>query len=143
MNKLNKFLVAIAATLILATGALKAQQYQTFSGATTLLTGGTNNVAATATNTVHGAYRIDIPRSEYVVLEVSYTPILSNAVITLSRGADVGLFETNRFIVWTVTGANTMTNILAGGVPYYTINTIENTNSAALTNISFKYSFKR
>lgn len=150
MNKL-KILALSLATLAFAVST-PAQQYERYAY-TTILSGGTNNVAVNSTNTYNSG-AITTTLQEYLPLAITYTfhtaPVGATPSVTvrLARSIDNSNWESSGPLhVFLANGAtNTctaLTNITAGGLAYWRINTIENTNSAVITNIIVRYGTKR
>jgi len=143
MKKLFLAIVMSLGSLALPAHAQKAGLYGTS------LNGGTNNIAATATNT----YTIDIPVGEFdsVGLQLSAKP-LSTSTGTLpfriSKSCDGGSsFESVPSLSSTITFAGTgqVTNISVFSVPgvsHLRIVSGENTNAMAVTNILAKVRLK-
>lgn len=158
MNRLTIFtrpLAAVAllagACALLAPAGAHAQQYFGF-GSTTLITGGTNNIAAGATN-VYTNVVISPTRSEYLAFSVNYNftvaPIGVTPTVTLrlQRSLDNSNWEATPAVILSPNGATNnvvwVTNIVAGSVPYYRVSGVENTNSSAVTNFALLWGVKR
>jgi hypothetical protein len=142
----------VGAGLALAPAGAEAQQYISgFSGLTTVMNGGTNNVAATATNTYGNQFRIDVPKAEYVDLYLSMALSgagTSGVRFSLAQGADESTFETNNTYQFILLGngttpVNLVTNINVGAIPYLKLMNVGNSNAVAVTNITVSYGFKR
>lgn len=146
--------VAVAAVFLPA--AVEAQQftgyaYQQILGAGTT----TNNVANAATNTYEAnSGLIAATRQEYLPIALKYSfhtaPVGGTPSVTvrLQRSLDNSNWESAAPLhVLLANGAtNTctwVTNFNVGGMPYFRIATIENTNSAVITNIQVYYGLKR
>lgn len=138
---------------ILCLALLGAATAQTiFTGTTTLLSGGTNNVAATATNSV--SLRIDTPRASEFVLNVSARP-RANATnfvdlyLVLYPSGDGSTIANVDAVVYRLTGTTNSSglvigteSITAGAVPYYFITQIGNADAIAVTNLTVSYGAK-
>ena len=149
MTKLKLLTVGILASMALS---VSAQQYQRY--VYTELFASTNNVAATATNTYGGnSPLIATPLQGDLPIQVKYNfftaPVGATPSVTirLQRSLDNSNWETNTLHVLLANGSTNaciwVTNITAAGIPYWRVYTIENTNSAVLTNFSLTYGTKR
>jgi hypothetical protein len=158
MNYFNSiFMTAVlaAAAFVFLPAPAEAQQFTGYAYQQILGLGTTtNNVAATATNTYQANSGVIVAtRQEYLPVAVKYSyhaaPVggTPSVVLRLERSVDNSNWETTPFHVLTASGAtNTctwMTNLTVGGMPYFRISTIENTNSAVITNLQFYYGLKR
>jgi hypothetical protein len=142
---------AVVLALVLLPTLARAQVV--FYGPTTIIDGGTNNVAATATNTY--ALRIDVPRATDLALYLSAKPLTTNIVtlaFSLQRSLDGVTADSTLPGVITLTGTtnsasptrvNLVTNIATGGIPYYFLTAVGNTEGVAATNLTVSYGFKR
>src|SRR5437867_3743441 len=102
-----------------------------FLGPTTVMDGGTNNVAALTTNTV--SLRIDVPRASDFVVKVQAKPILTNTVALvfyLQRSLDGNTWDSLSPTTITLTGSTNSTSptsvslistISSPAVPYWFI----------------------
>src|SRR5438552_2562739 len=100
-----------------------------FLGPTTVMDGGTNNVAAGTTNTV--SLRIDVPRASDFVVKVQAKPILTNTVALvfyLQRSIDGSTWDSLSPTTITLTGSTNsasptsvslISTISSPGVPYW------------------------
>ncbi len=134
---------------LLLNQSLRAQVV--YHGPDTIINGGTNNIAATTTNSYF--LRIDAPRSEEFGLLVSAKPITTNIVtlrILLYGSLDGTTYSTLPTHQFTYTGTTNVsggvvsivTNITAGGIPYWFL-TAGNTEGVAATNLTVSYGQKR
>lgn len=136
--------------LLALVGAVHAQQYSvaphfvpSTNGASTTLNGGTNNIAAATTNT----YNSVITLTKYD--EVALQPIFqltgagtSAVVFRFSKSVDGTNFIADASRTISVTAAGTtvvsgISNQLVGAVGYLRLDTIENPNASAVTNLTF------
>jgi len=133
-------------TIALAT--LASAQEIVWKGATTLLSGGTNNVAATTTNT-YTSLIIDCSRASEFALYVSAKPrgSLSNIVtlnLTLYPSLDGStIANAAPAQTYTLTGTTNssgvvigITNVTVGSIPQYAITAIGNSEGLAVTNLT-------
>jgi hypothetical protein len=119
----------------------------------TVISGGTNNVATVATNT-YAAVLAPV-RSEWMAVMVKYTfvaaPVGVTPTVTLrfARANDASNYENISSLPISLSSqgaTNTciyFTNVVVQGVPYFKLTSIENTNSTAITNLTVSYSVKR
>jgi len=146
MRQTFSILLAIAAFAFAAPNA--SAQTEVFVGVTTIADGGTNNVAAGATNGVYST-RIDVPRAPEFGLYVSAKPITTNIVtlkILLYGSLDGSTYSTIPSQQFTYTGSTNVsggvvsltTNVIAGSVPYF-FATVANSEGVAATNFTLKY----
>lgn len=152
-----KFL-AILAAVALALPAFSAQ-YESYT-TVTLISGGTNNVAAgaagvAATNLYTGIGPIRTPYSEYLPLQISYNfhaaPVgtLPTVLFKFQRSVDGSNWESHtNLLTLTVSPVVTnsivwVTNLTVAGYANLRLHSVENTNSAVLTNLTVKYGIKR
>lgn len=139
---MNPIKTLIALALLAPTFTIHAQDARVYA---TSLNGGTNNVAATATNT----YAISIPCSEhqYTGLTIEATPSASSTgslLFRISKAIVPGEPETvpsaAALVTFKGTGAvRSYTSIDTGGAAVLYITAGENTNAAYATNIVVKY----
>lgn len=115
----------------------------------TSLNGGTNNLAATSTNSSVGVL-IEATRSANVVFQPIFK--LDGAGTTavtfvLDQSADnANWISGTHSITVTPAGTSTVsvsTNISVGAVGFLRLNQIRNPNASAITNLTFKYATKR
>ncbi len=141
---MKKLIFGIAGLAMLAVSAFAQLSIETVP----TLTGGTNFVAATSTNTGY-AIPITVTRAG----NVSIQPILklqgagtSVVVMRVDRSVDGNTWEAAAHsLSVTMAGtavATSVTQIACNGTAFYRISSIENPNATALTNILVKYSFK-
>lgn len=146
---MNKFALIILS--LCASVATSSAQYVRGSSQTTVMDGGTNNVANLATNT-YAAGVIDATQQDHVAVALKYsfhaapaggTPAI---VFRFASSVDGTIYETTPKWVITCSGAtNTcivITNLSTYAYPYLRLSTIENTNSAVITNVSIVYNIK-
>lgn len=148
-------MAAVAAVVIVAAPSAHAQLAGTWnfistSGVGGTSQGGTNAIVANTTNTY--AVRLDVPRSENIVLFSSFKLAgagTSAIEFILSPGTESG-YSTNTAFVhkWNIpangtTGVAAMTNIYVQGIPYLWVISQGHNNANAVTNMSFGYGFKR
>lgn len=145
MKKFNSLLAAITAMAALLLAA-PAAQAQYILGA---VLGGTNNVAATTTNTsfttvVQATKALDIAIQPSFRLTGAGT---SAVVIKFDESNDMLNWKVAaRSISVTANGTNTVSNVAnftVGGVGYLRLSQVENPNATAVTNLTVKYSQKR
>ena len=152
MKKILCLLSVLAFSILALPLAAQADDIA-YAGTTTLISGGTNNVAATATNTY--SLRIDVPRTREFALQVSAKPIVTN-VVTLSfrlyPSLDGTTSSSTEPVLVSLSGTTNaaspssvslITNITAGAVPYYILKPVGNTEGVAATNLTVKYGFKK
>jgi len=112
----------------------------------TVLDGGTNNVAATTTNT----YNVAITPAKANNLAVMYQFKLTSSgtsatAATFQRSVDNSTWESAFSLPGTAAGTTVVTvttNIPTGAYGYYRLNTVTNGNANAMTNVTVKYSVK-
>ena len=115
----------------------------------TLLPGGTNNVAATATNTP-AAVGLTCAEQDQVALLVEHRGTgagSGNVIYAFAKGLDAETVETTPSVTLTVplNGTNTvrlLSEPTLGGAGYLQLVSIQNTNAVALTNLTVKVSRK-
>lgn len=113
MTKTMKLTTLLAAALCALATAVQAQQYETAYLSTTILAGGTNNLASFATNT----YNLAVTATKWgdLALECQFkaaeTGCASNIIVVLSKGSTA----TNRT---TITGNQILWSIAANGTSY-------------------------
>lgn len=125
-----------------------------WAGYSDILAGGTNFVPNVATNTYTNltAY-VDATRQEYVAIGLQYkfhtAPVGATPSVTmrLQRSFDGTNWESTAQHVLLANGVtNTctwFTNLHSQGIPYYRLQTVENTNSAVITNVFLWYGTKK
>lgn len=142
---MKKLFIAIlsAVAVFAAVPQAEAQVY----GTTTLLDGGTNNVATTATN-AYTKLIVAEKRAEVGLLLSFKGTGADTGVVTLvlQRSLDNSTWSTTtqRYAV-TANGTSTVTfvtNVTAGAVGYLRVAAIENACTNAITNVVVKYSLK-
>lgn len=152
MTKLLKLLTLGVLACVAFVASAPAQQYERYAY-TTVLSGGTNNVALNSTNT-YNTGAITTTLQEYLPIQIKYkfheAPVGATPSVTvrLQRSLDNSNWESSGPLhVLLANGAtNTctwVTNINCAGIPYWRISTIENTNSAVITNVTVLYGTKR
>jgi hypothetical protein len=140
----------ILTTLLACLFALVSAQAQyTRNGVVTLLAGGTNNIAATSTNTYTEA--IDVGRNPGICLLTSFAGRdAGELVVTLVlkrslNGSTLEDAQTYRVAV-TASGTATvraMTNLTVGFEQFLVLTAVENLNTNAITNLVVQYGYKR
>jgi len=132
---------ALLTLLLLCVSTMaNAQSY----GVVTLISGGTNNVAAAATNT----YTVPVMRllqDEQIGVFVSFKmPVAgnSNCTVRFARSLNGTTWETTPSLVVAATTTNFITNLTFGATGYLRPSTVENVNAVALTNVTVSYSIK-
>ena len=134
----------LAAAGILFAGAAQAQ----YSIQTTTLNGGTNNVAASTTNSVTAPV-LAFTRSTYGVVQTTFKLTgagSSTVVLTFDESVDNSNWDlATRTLSVTANGTTAVTglsNYTLGGAGYLRLSSVENPNAAAITNLVVKYSYK-
>jgi hypothetical protein len=138
MKTLLRTLLAVA--VLAAPFALHAQSY----GVVTVISGGTNNVAATATNT-YTLPVMNLRQDEQIGVAISFKmPVAgnSNCTVRFARSLNGTTWETTPSLVVTATTTNFVTNLTFGATGYLRPATVENVNIVALTNVTVSYSIK-
>jgi hypothetical protein len=122
-----------------------------FKGVTTLLSGGTNNVLAGASNAYTAT--IQVPAADSFSLLLSAKPVGTNVTTltyTLQKSLDGTTWSTTT--PSTVALAGTVTNVAAvgvvnvqaGAIPYWRLTYIQNSETEGYaTNLTVKYGFKQ
>lgn len=135
------FALGIFACLLLTIAPSVNGQSVTYDTPTTSLTGGTNNVSATTTNTSFSVI-IDAPRSTYVGLQpvFSLTGAGTSAVVfKFDKSLDRVHWESGGATVSvTANGTNVVTaasSVTLGAIGYLKLTTVENPNASAITNL--------
>lgn len=139
MKTLLRTLLAVA-VLAASSTWLHAQSY----GVNTVISGGTNNVAATATNT-YTLPVMNLRQDEQIGVFISFKmPVAgnSNCTVRFARSLNGTTWETTPSLVVTATTTNFCTNLTFGAVGYLRPATVENVNIVALTNVTVSYSIK-
>lgn len=147
---MKKLLTLYVVLSLLAVGVI-AQNAGRWAGLTaTAWTGGTNNIAANTTNVV--AVRLDCPQSENIVLWTNFKLVgagTSSLEFILARGTEDS-YETNSLAIhkWNVAANGTtpvtgITNIQVLGIPHLWLVSRGHNNANAVTNLDFRYGFKR
>lgn len=151
MKFIRTILVTVALVAAFTVAAPDAKAQATIN---TIMSGGTNNVAAVATNTyTAGALCIaEGAASQFTAIQISYAfhaaPVgaAPSVQFTLKRSLDNSNWEDTAFHTLLATGnTNTtiwLTNLAPCSVPYLCISEIRNTNSAVITNITVKAASK-
>src|SRR5690349_14436318 len=150
-------IVVAVFSLIFTAASSQYEQYSTVS----ILTGGTNNVPATAmnvyTNSTNVTGYIAPTKSEYLPLMIGYKDVLGSVgtaptvQFLFQRSLDGSTWEliTNGLTISISGSTNALTpnvvvtNLTAGGIGYYRFYGVLNTNSSALTNLTITYGIKR
>lgn len=143
MKRIFLTLLAVAAIAIVpSANAQKAGSY------TTTLNGGTNNVAATATNTYTAA--ITCEDYDNVGLDLSFKAVSSltgNITVRVAKACVSGNYESVPTTVITIpangtTVVNYPLNITTPSAIALKLTSIENTNSVAITNVTASWRLK-
>lgn len=148
MKKLFTIFALAVCAIAFAPIQAEAQVY----GDTTLLSGGTNNVATTATNTYTGKNLILDKRTETGVL-LSYrgnAADTGNVTFVFQRAVEKSVADATwstvvQRVVLAADGTNVVsvvTNLNAGAVGHLRLRYIENACTNAITNVVVKYSLK-
>lgn len=139
---MKKFIAIIAGLAICA--AAHAQ----YSLQTTTLNGGTNNVAASTTNSVTAPV-IAATRASDVALQATFKLTgsgTSAVVFVFDESIDNSNWESaSRTLSVTAAGTSTVSNVgnyTLGGAGYLRLSSVQNPNAAAITNLVLKYSLK-
>lgn len=150
---MKRFLSSLIALIALAAvSTARAQGYSAYS-AEILLSGGTNNIAAAATNTYTTGNVMSLTRQREVGLLFSFnlqSASSSTHTILFSSSVDGTNWKTNDAgytLSLAANGTSTVlftTNLTVGAIGYLRLESISNTNAAiALTNLAVLYSIKR
>jgi len=159
-----KFRHFLALSILTATLAFVAtsysSQYESYS-TVTILAGGTNNVAGTAmnvyTNSTNVTAIIAPTKSEYLPLMIGYKDVTGNVgtaptvLFLFQRSLDGSTWElnTNGLTISIAGSTNALTpnvvvtNLTVGGIGYYRLYGVLNTNGTALTNLTITYGIKK
>lgn len=117
---------------------------------TTTLTGGTNNVAGSTTNSTP-LTAIAVTGSDNLAMaaELKFTdatPGAGSFILTLDRSIDNSIWQTNFMSITCntngTTAAQTITNFSTGGVGYWRIGSQRNSTTNAVTNLNVKFYYK-
>lgn len=145
---MKKTIAIIAALAALAAPALA--QYDVSAFQVTSLNGGTNNVAATATNTY--AITMDVGRQAFTGLQIT-TAFTGAGTGTLqlrfARSVDGVTWETNPGVIVQTAAGNGVTPVTSfavqqvDGIRFLRLVGVANTNAVAATNIAFRWLIKR
>jgi len=124
------------------------------SGANTIISGGTNNVAVAATNTYN--LRLDVPRADSLALTIRARPAVSNQVtlyLSFARSLDGSTWDNVTPLSVVLTGTTNVlstnyvtlsTNIPVGSIPYFKLLTLGSPETITIhTNVTLSYGFKR
>jgi hypothetical protein len=143
--------LALAVFALLVTPPAAEAQY-VGNGFDTIVNGGTNNIAAGATN-VYTNSIISPVKSEYLAVGVGYNftvapiGVTPTATLRLQRSLDGSNWESTPFHVLSPNGATNsvvwVTNFVIGASQYFRVSGVENTNSSAITNFTIWYALKR
>jgi hypothetical protein len=144
MNRLL-ILAVVVSGLLLTAHAQSPFAYRVL----TLLPGGTNNVAATATNTP-AAVGVTCAEQDQVALFIEHRGTgagSGNVIYAFAKGLDADTVETMPSVTLTVplNGTNTvrlLSEPTVNGSGYLQLVSIQNTNAVALTNLTVKVSRK-
>lgn len=136
------------ALLVLCAGFTARAQYQNGS-VVTVLPGGTNNVAATATNTL--ASDIVVARSDGAGVFLSAKALAAHTgdvIFVFKRGVDSAAVESAETFRITLVAAGTATvnlytNLAIGHEQFIRLTAIENATGVAVTNVVVKVALKR
>lgn len=144
---MNRFLTlaVVVSGLLLTAQAQSPVAYRIV----TLVGGGTNHVAATATNTP-AAVGVTCAEQDQVALFIEQRGTgagSGNVVYAFAKGLDTDTVETTPSVTLTVplNGTNTvrlLSEPTLGGAGYLQLVSIQNTNAVALTNLTVKVSRK-
>lgn len=144
MKTLSKLLPMLAACFVLAIPA-KAQNY---SIQTTTLTGGTNNVSATTTNSSL-AIVMPVPKSSFIGIQPSFKLTGSGTtavVFSFDESIDNSVWTSGtQTLSITPAGTTVVTgikNFSANGVGFLRLSSIANANATAITNLVVKFATK-
>ena len=140
-----KTILAILAAVFAVSAS--AQTY----GTTAVVSGGTNNVAATATNS-YGTV-INATRRDAIGLQFSFkcsgtTAVTGgDATLVFVKSLDGTTYDTSNTLRFTLAANSTstvclVTNVTLSSAGYLKLSTIENTTTNAITNVSVIYSAK-
>lgn len=148
MKKLLSLMLVVFALALLSSGA-QAQSYNLVS-ILTPPTGGTNNIAASTTNSSTYAVRLDAPiKSQHIGLQATFKLTgsgTSASVFVFDKSLDGANWETGAYrLSATANGTSSVTavtNFQVGAIGYLRLSSIENPNGTAMTNIVVKYSQK-
>lgn len=113
---------------------------------TTALAGGTNNVAATTTNTSFAVILSSQGRGPYMAVQPSFKLIgagTSAVVFKFDESVDGTIWDlaahTISVTASTTNVVTTLAPITLGAIGYLRLTTIENPNATAITNLTLKY----
>lgn len=141
---------ALAAALILLPALSHAQNFLSY-GTQSLLSGGTNNVAAATTNTYSSVVNCHLQENVGVALSFAATGTnTSTIVFRLKPSLDATTTDnvgTAFDISVAANGTNTVsvvTNLSVGAIGYLVHTKVENPNAtSAITNVTLSYSLKK
>jgi len=150
MKSILKSLIAVAFAFAISANAQNIAKWNVTSVST--YNGGTNKAMALTTNAY---FTIDVPKAgtdlalfvNYKFLNAPGAGDRTGIDLQLFRGIDSGIFETNAYLTWTITGNSTTpaasiltTNVAA--IPYLRGRFINYSTNAHATNILVYYGFK-
>lgn len=132
-------------TLLLAACALNASA----GLKTTTLNGGTNNVAASTTNTT-ALTSIPVTSSDNFAMQVSFTMLnaanTGTFVVCLDRSIDNSVWQTNYLAVTCAPSGTNMavigTNLSTGAFAYWRVGALRNSTTNACTNLIVQFYYK-
>ena len=143
MKKFLKIALAAIAAIAMAGNALAQYTLQSTS-----LNGGTANVAAATTNAVTTPV-LTVVKSSDVAIQASFklTGAGTSAVVfNFDESIDNSSWKSNsRTLSVTPAGTTTVVNMgnyTLGGAGFLRLSSVQNPNSAAITNLVLKYSYK-
>jgi hypothetical protein len=150
--KKHKFFLVLTCAFALALTA--SAQVTTRTVGT--FTGGTNNVAATTTNTLPAVIAnagVVIDNGAYISISTQFACTAANsgnAVFTYqpTDSSTNGSTLTGEKIVITIpcngtTQVNSVTNVFIGGTPTLLLQSVGNTGASAITNLQLRVNYKR
>jgi hypothetical protein len=152
------FAIACTTAVVAFLGWLSNSQAQTAAAGltrsvspTTLISGGTNNVLAGASNAYTA--RIDVPKADSFSLLLSAKPVGTNTTtltFTLQKSLDGTTWSTTSPSTVSLTGSTTnatavgVVNVQAGAIPYWRLTYVQNSETEGYaTNLTVKYGFKQ
>lgn len=145
---MRQLIAVIAALTLFAVGAQAQGNYRS----TGLLSSTATVTAAATTNYATAAYTIDTTKWDELGLTLSFklgaaTANSSNVVVTFSKSTDNVKWTTVGDFVWTVAANSTnevvaYTNLDMETVGYLRLDSINNQNTNAMTNIVLRYTVK-
>lgn len=145
-------LLSLALCGVLALGAAlpRAARAQAY-GSQFLISGGTNAVPGQTTNSYGAGYDIDVTRRNNLGLFLNFQAQsgtnISNVTFVFKHSLDQTTFTTTNLTRISLAGfgtnaVNFATNVTTGGIGYWRLDSIENLNGTAITNVIVQYSQK-